>query len=348
MKNFLKDKRGSGAFVFFFLVFAIALMLYMYQANTTFLVLERSHLYALADEAANKAAWEIYQYQSQNLNTAGQIDVNLLQAAANKAVEIFKSKGYTLQNASAHIEGKYLVITGDIVTKYREPVLPGKRQVLVRSGYYTNNYVPQKGYNQSVNIYGTGPWRTIQNWKDSNAKWIWGTENVGSYWFSQKFSLTKPQTVTITATADDIFTLYVDGKQVLSGNDWRTGYSASIFLPAGTHEVKAYVQNMYYGRPATSFSFTTSGVKDNPGAFIASITDSNGNIILHTDETWQLSQDGRSWQDVGMIAPKNMPLNYSTPQWIDTSHYELQDVQPGNNYVVFSIEGRAALRKINK
>jgi len=348
MKKFLKDKKGNGMLVFFFLVFVIALMLYMYQTNTTRLILERSRLYTLADEAANKAAWEIYQYQSQNLNTTGQIDVNLLQAAANKAVEFFKSKGYTLQNASAHLEGKYLVITGDVVTKYKEPVLPGKRQVLVRSGYYTNNYLPQTGYNQSVNVYGTGPWGVIQNWKDSNAKWIWGVENVGAYWFKQSFTLSKPQTVTITATADDVFTLYVDGKQVLSGNNWRTGYSTSIFLPAGTHEVKAYVQNLYQGQPAASFSFTTSSRKDNPGAFIASIADSNGNVILHTDETWQLSQDGQDWQDVGMIAPKNMPLNYSSLQWVDTSHYELRDAQPGNNYVVFSIEGRAALRKINK
>lgn len=348
MKSFLKDKKGNGMLVFFFLVFVIALMLYMYQNNTTYLVLERSRLYTLADEAANKAAWEIYQYQSHNLSTKGQIDINLLQAAANKAVEFFKSKGYTIQNTSAHIEGRYLVITGDVVTKYKEPVLPGKRQVLVRSGYYTNNYVPQTGYNQSVNVYGTGLWgNQVKNWTDNNAKWIWGVENVGAYWFKKDFVLQQAQAITVNATADNVFTLYIDGKQILSGNNWQTNYSTTVQLPAGTHEVKAYVINLNAnGQPASSFE--VNGVPGNPGAFIASIADSSGNVILHTDETWQLSQNGRDWQDVGMIAPKNMPINYSSPQWVDTSHYELQDVQPGNNYVVFSIEGRAALKRINK
>jgi len=348
MKKLLKDKKGSSAFIFFFLVFVIALMLYMYHTNTTFLILERSRIYEMADEAANKAAWEIYQYQSQPLNSTGQIDANLLQIASDKAINFFKSKGYTLQNASAHIEGNYLVITGNVVTKYKEPVLPGKRQVLVRSGYYTNNYVPQTGYNQSVNVYGTGLWgNNIKNWTDNNAKWIWGVENVGAYWFKKDFSLQQAQTITVNATADNVFTLYIDGKQILSGSDWQTKYSVTVQLPAGTHEVKAYVINLGENGQLAS-SFEVNGVPDNPGGFIASITDPNGSVILHTDETWQLSSDGQNWQDVGMIAPKNMPIKYYSPQWVDTSHYELQDVQPGNNYVIFSVEGRAALKKINK
>lgn len=124
MRNFLKNKKGNGMLVFSFLIFTIISMFYIYQTGTTRLILERGYLYIIADEAANKAAWEIYQYESQNMNSTGQIDANLLQIAANKAVEVFASKGYTLQNASAHIESGYLVITGNIVTKYKKPVLP--------------------------------------------------------------------------------------------------------------------------------------------------------------------------------------------------------------------------------
>jgi hypothetical protein len=199
-----------------------------------------------------------------------------------------------------------------------------------------------------VNVYGTGLWgNQVKGWTDNNAKWIWGVENVGAYWFKKDFTLEQAQTITVSATADNVFTLYIDDRQILSGSDWQTKYSTTVQLPAGTHEIKAYVINLdESGKPAASFTAGPNGMKYNPGAFIASITDSNGNIILHTDETWQLSQDNQNWQDVGMIAPKNMPANYSSPHWVDTSHYELQDVQPGNNYVVFSIEGRAALKKI--
>lgn len=345
-RSFIKDKSGSAMLIWSLGLIAITFMFIAMQTGVTKIIYEKNRLYVIADEAANKAAWEIYQYQSQSMNANGQIDVNALQAAVNKAADVFKNYGLDLQNPLVHIEGGYLIVNGNVVTKYKEPVTAGKRQVLVRSGYYTNSYIPQTGYNQSVNMYGAGLWgNKVNGWTDYNTKWIWGVENVGSYWFKQSFTLSTQQTVTINATADNTFTLYVDGKQVLSGSNWNTKYSVNLTLSAGSHEIKAYVQNTTVNGIASSFE-NPDGTPGNPGAFIASITDSNGTVLLRTDENWQLSTDSRNWQDVGMIAPKNMPINYSVPQWVDTSHYEIQDVQPGNDYVNFPIEGRAVLKKI--
>ena len=75
------------------------------------------------------------------------------------------------------------------------------------------------------------------NWPSNaaDAHWIWGvpyTGNapVGYNYFRRKFTLTEPTEVTIYATCDDQFNLYLNEKLVLNGTTFQTTYTFTATL----------------------------------------------------------------------------------------------------------------------
>lgn len=125
MMKIFKDKKGEGMFLFYMMLIVIAGMFLALHFDTTMLILQRGKLYAIADEAANKAAWEVYKWDKQGIESGGKPNVSAdMVLAASIAQKVFSDSGYTLQNAKAHLDGAYLVIEGDINSVYSQPILP--------------------------------------------------------------------------------------------------------------------------------------------------------------------------------------------------------------------------------
>ncbi|MEW6769992.1 MAG: vWA domain-containing protein [Bacillota bacterium] len=89
---------------------------------------------------------------------------------------------------------------------------------------------------------------TPVGWPDPLAHYIWlhgGSAVAGEeVYFRKKFSLTEATDVTIYATADDTFELYVDGELKLTGSGWENVYSVPLSLAAGEHQLAAKVKNI--------------------------------------------------------------------------------------------------------
>lgn len=86
------------------------------------------------------------------------------------------------------------------------------------------------------------------------AKWIWAgvpSTAVGSCYFRRSFVLASEQAVTIIATADNYWTLYLDGVSIIGDNSnlgaWHEHRRVTVTLAAGTHWFAAVVNN-----PSTS------------------------------------------------------------------------------------------------
>jgi len=122
--------------------------------------------------------------------------------------------------------------------------------------------------------YGVYPWLTsVGGWSDPGAHWIWDVcppPGPGYGYVQTSFTLSAPETLTVYATVDNSFILFVDNVQVLSGDNWTTTYQVSVSLSAGTHTVKVKAYNSAAG----------------PAGILVSVERQNGTVVAHTDATW--------------------------------------------------------------
>lgn len=84
--------------------------------------------------------------------------------------------------------------------------------------------------------------------------WIWrdtgqrnGATAAETAYFRKTFLVKEPSRLAVSATADNAFTLYLDGKPVLSGSDWRTMTSVVIKIAPGPHVLAASASNEAVG-----------------------------------------------------------------------------------------------------
>lgn len=95
--------------------------------------------------------------------------------------------------------------------------------------------------------------------------WIWPSEaaedDVGYAFFRDTFTLETDQPVTFSVTADNLFTLFLEGVPILGESDdnlmWLGYKEVTIWLPGGTYQVAAVVQNI--DAPTLAY---------NPGGFL--------------------------------------------------------------------------------
>ncbi|MEV4317347.1 family 78 glycoside hydrolase catalytic domain [Actinocrispum sp. NPDC049592] len=146
------------------------------------------------------------------------------------------------------------------------------------------------------------------------ASWIWSpgattsTAPIGPRWFRAAGDV-PAGTATIVATADDDFTLYVDGQQVLNApeatDSWRTGLLAEV--PVQGRIVLAAV--------ATNRGSSGSG---NPAGLLVRVI-VNGQNVLVTDARWKVTDteqsgwqqpgfDDSAWSPVAVLAPYGQGL----------------------------------------
>jgi hypothetical protein len=125
--------------------------------------------------------------------------------------------------------------------------------------------------------------------------WIWTEEGdpseefeIGWAFFRNEFTLTADTIVTFAATGDNFFTLFVEGVPII-GEDadhwiWQGWKEVPIALSAGTYTIAAVVENV-------GFPGQTGPISTNPGGFIATVHEVDGNQVpttvhLVTDDSW--------------------------------------------------------------
>lgn len=95
------------------------------------------------------------------------------------------------------------------------------------------------------------PWPAPMDWQVPAAHWIWGTRTstqVGENYFRIQFTLTDEKMVTIAATADNLYTVYLDGIPIIGDNEnhwcWKEWKYIEVSLDAGTYTLAAVVRNV--------------------------------------------------------------------------------------------------------
>ena len=125
--------------------------------------------------------------------------------------------------------------------------------------------------------------------------WIWHRAADGgtsfpaeSRYFRKAFAVKEPSRLVLEATADNSFTLYLDGKQVAEGADWQLTQSYETTLPIGQHVLAAV---------ATNEGPSPAGLLVRGG-----ILPLGQNVPIHSSASWKTSASvlaGDGWTTVG-------------------------------------------------
>ena len=97
----------------------------------------------------------------------------------------------------------------------------------------------------------TIPWPAPMDWQVPAAHWIWGQRNdrvEGYNYFRTSFTLTRSIAVTIAATADNYYTLFLDGIPIIGDSEnhlcWQEWKFIEVVLEPGTYTLAAVVVNV--------------------------------------------------------------------------------------------------------
>jgi hypothetical protein len=132
-------------------------------------------------------------------------------------------------------------------------------------------------------------------WPDDDAYWIWGqpdTTVVGFNFFRRQFTLTAETNVGFAVTADNFYTLYLDGTPILGENVehrcWAEFKRLDMVLPAGTYQLAAVVENIPWAAA-------------NPAGFLCSVfsvaadTGEPLDFLVRSDSSWTVLSYPVSW-----------------------------------------------------
>jgi hypothetical protein len=150
----------------------------------------------------------------------------------------------------------------------------------------------------AAGMYGCSPWGTTPGFPDPTAYWIWKTAGAASsapvekFHAKRVFNLDYSTTITVKATADDYFTLYVDGNTVGSGSSWTQTYTFTVPLSQGKHVIEFETGN-------------TGG----PAGLICSVYDGTGKLLFNT------VADGQ-WYYLDNIGSTSIKFNMYNVDWI--------------------------------
>ena len=102
----------------------------------------------------------------------------------------------------------------------------------------------------------TIPWPAPMDWQVPAAHWIWGTADTeveGYNYFRTQFSLGDTRAVTIAATADNLYTVFLDGIPIIGDNEnhlcWQEWKFIEVTLEPGTYTLGAVVVNVPLSSP---------------------------------------------------------------------------------------------------
>lgn len=216
------------------------------------------------------------------------------------------------------------------------------------------------------------PVPTSRNFYDSNSPpganyepvyWIWPTgedESSGWAFFRNTFTVSTAGVYNFAVTADNFFTLFLEGVPILGENEdhwiWRGWKEISVYLPVGTYDIAAVVENFGTGGPT------------NPAGFIATVHTVDANqlpnaVQLVTDDSWDCVHSEDVWPGwtPGQIIDKMIAeavARGALTAWVgdtfsatlDSDSNAWSDVQDGSAYVpAFAVDvGNTIMSALDK
>jgi len=104
--------------------------------------------------------------------------------------------------------------------------------------------------------------------------WIWGSKITQSYALSKTFAADGAKAARVRATCDNVFTLFMNGKQVAASSEWQQPVAVDIskHLVAGENRLEAVVAN-----------------EGNVGGFVLQLVTDKAGLAVSTDATWTAS-----------------------------------------------------------
>lgn len=237
--------------------------------------------------------WEVLQNPRITLHAQGEEAAQKKSVAGQgRAILLDKAKVYPARGVGNTVNAQHRLYT------FASPDYPragtwGNAVSIVRAGtLYDLRAVPIE-YTTVVsgeeNVVET-VWVPAPNgWPIPDAEWIWGqldTTIVGNCYFRKEFFIGSTTQVAIIASADNFFTLYLDGTPILGEGDiihsWKDYKRVDLQLTAGWHT---------FGMIGTNAPWPPE--YDNPSAILAAICnlDQDGEIlepaIIASDATWE-------------------------------------------------------------
>ncbi len=124
-----------------------------------------------------------------------------------------------------------------------------------------------------LGILGSSGFAQAQKPEAEVPHWIWypGERSPGAVTrhFRSEFTLDHPATVSIDATADNAFVLYVDGRQIGQGDTWQVVPHFEVKLSAGPHSLAASASNEAPGAAAFLLQASEKQKGKKPGKTLA-------------------------------------------------------------------------------
>ncbi|MCU0703910.1 MAG: c-type cytochrome [Fimbriiglobus sp.] len=99
--------------------------------------------------------------------------------------------------------------------------------------------------------------------------WIWGADIRKGYCLSKTFNATGVKEARLRVTCDNVFTLFVNGKQVAASSEWQQPVEVGVTLADGTNTLEAIVEN-----------------EGNQGGFVLQLVTDKADVGVTTDASW--------------------------------------------------------------
>ena len=195
-----------------------------------------------------------------------------------------------------------------------------KTSLVEYSGWNTSNFDDSAWKTaKDLGEYGVSPWYTNVAGlaKDTSAHWIWSPDDkFGTVYF--RCSVYIPITADITMTADDTYSLYVNGTEIGKGYNWQeTQTYTGIELAPGKNVIAVQASDVY--KIAAGL---LADVKVNAVDYS---TNSNWKTSLTSSSGWTLpSYNDSTWKSAKNLGVYGVSPWYTTPvlptsttaQWI--------------------------------
>lgn len=142
----------------------------------------------------------------------------------------------------------------------------------------------------------------------SEAQWIWspgqeGDIPSGSCYFRKTIQTEQPERAEIQITADDAYELYVNGRKVGEGKNWKVmnTHDVTAFLAAGRNTIAVKVTNS--DAPSAGLAARVM-LKASGGTFVAHTTDATWKTSLKETPNWSRpSLNDSQWLAARVIGP---------------------------------------------
>jgi putative heme-binding domain-containing protein len=149
------------------------------------------------------------------------------------------------------------------------------------------------------------------------AQWIWaplneGQANTGAWYFRKSFRLQEPQRGRVAIACDDRYELFVNGRRVGTGDDWRTmrSYDISRLLVEGRNAIAVRVEN---DSPESAGLVARVTIRETGGTDVAYSTDGTWKVARRQFDNWQRA----SFDDARWARPQVLGEFGRTAPWSD-------------------------------